>query len=76
MRRLTLPLYVGGFLGPFGGAMLIALIPNVAEGLDASIGYVPLFHADTRAPFLLAAGFSLLLALLIVPWFGRYRAAV
>jgi MFS family permease len=35
--------------------------------------YVPLFHVDTRAPFLLAAGFSLLLALLVLPWFGRYR---
>ncbi len=40
MRRLTLPLYVGGFLGPFGGAMLIALIPNVARGLETSVGLV------------------------------------
>jgi MFS family permease len=40
VRRLTFPLYVGGFLGPFGGAMLIALIPNVAAGLDASVGLV------------------------------------
>ena len=31
-RRATLPLYAGGFLGPFGGAMLVALIPNVADG--------------------------------------------
>ena len=38
--RLTLPLYTGGFLGPFGGAMLIALIPNVAEGLDTSLALV------------------------------------
>jgi MFS family permease len=37
--------------------------------------YVPLFHEDTRAPFLLAAGFSGLLALLVLPWFGRYREA-
>ncbi|HWC32483.1 MAG TPA: MFS transporter, partial [Actinomycetota bacterium] len=35
--------------------------------------YLPLFHVDTRAPFLLAAGFSLLLAALVLPWFGRYR---
>jgi MFS family permease len=40
VRRITFPLYVGGFLGPFGGAMLVALIPNVARGLDASIGLV------------------------------------
>lgn len=39
-RRLTFPLYVGGFLGPFGGAMLVALIPNVASGLDTSVGHV------------------------------------
>jgi MFS family permease len=38
--RATFPLYVGGFLGPFGGAMLIALIPSVAAGLDASVGLV------------------------------------
>jgi MFS family permease len=38
--RPTFPLYVGGFLGPFGGAMLIALIPSVAAGLDASVGLV------------------------------------
>ncbi len=35
--------------------------------------YLPLFHVDTRAPFLLAAGFSVLLAALVLPWFGRYR---
>jgi hypothetical protein len=34
-----------------------------------------LFHTDTRAPFLLAACFSVVLAILIVPWFRRYRAA-
>ncbi len=37
--------------------------------------YVPLFHVDTRAPFLLAAAFSALLALLVLPWFARYRPA-
>ncbi|MGH3030755.1 MAG: hypothetical protein ACRDNE_08330 [Gaiellaceae bacterium] len=40
MPRLTFPLYLGGFLGPFGGAILIALIPNVSRGLDASVGLV------------------------------------
>jgi MFS family permease len=35
--------------------------------------YVPIFHADTRAPFLLAAGFSALLVVLVLPWFARYR---
>lgn len=27
------PLYVGGFLGPFGGAMVNAILPEVAQGL-------------------------------------------
>ena len=51
MRRVTLPLYAGGFLGPFGGAMLIALIPNVAEGLDTSIGYVAAAITAYMIPF-------------------------
>lgn len=38
----------------------------------APLIYVPLFNVDTRAPFLLAAGFSCLLALLVLPWFARY----
>jgi ACDE family multidrug resistance protein len=116
--RLTFPLYTGGFLGPFGGAMLIASISNVAEGLNTSLApvagaitaymvpfaalqlvsgtlasrlgprrivragnlvyggaaliYVPLFDLDARARFYLAAGFSLLVALLLLPWFPRY----
>jgi ACDE family multidrug resistance protein len=39
----------------------------------APLVYVPLFNADTRAPFLLAAGFSALCALLVLPWYSRYR---
>jgi MFS family permease len=39
----------------------------------APLVYVPLFHVDTRLPFVLAAGFSALLAVSVVPWFGRYR---
>ena len=39
----------------------------------APLVYVPLFHVDTRLPFVLAAAFSALLAVLILPWFRRYR---
>jgi MFS family permease len=39
----------------------------------APLVYVPLFEVDTRLPFLVAAGFSALLAVSVVPWFGRYR---
>ena len=51
MRRVTFPLYVGGFLGPFGGAMLVALIPNVAAGLDASIAQVAAAITAYMVPF-------------------------
>ncbi|MGH3036466.1 MAG: MFS transporter [Gaiellaceae bacterium] len=51
MRRVTLPLYVGGFLGPFGGSMLIAVIPNVARGLDTSLGYVAAAITAYMVPF-------------------------
>lgn len=38
----------------------------------APLIYVPLFDVDTRAPFYLAAGLTLLVALLLLPWFPRY----
>lgn len=53
MRRITFPLYVGGFLGPFGGAMLTALIPNVADGLGTSLGYVAAAITAYMVPFAL-----------------------
>jgi len=36
--------------------------------------YLPIFHASARAPFVVAAGLTLVLALLVLPWFRRYRA--
>jgi MFS family permease len=35
-RSATLPLYVGGFLGPFGGAVLAVLIPELRTAFHAS----------------------------------------
>ena len=58
MRRVTFPLYVGGFLGPFGGAMLIAIIPNVARGLDTSLGYVAAAITAYMIPFAVLQLFS------------------
>ena len=58
MRRITFPLYVGGFLGPFGGAMLIAIIPNVAHGLDASIAQVAAAITAYMVPFAVLQLFS------------------
>ena len=53
MRRITFPLYAGGFLGPFGGAMLVAVIPNVADGLDASLAQVAAAITAYMVPFAL-----------------------
>jgi MFS family permease len=49
--RATLPLYAGGFLGPFGGAMLVAIIPNVAGGLDTSVTLVAAAITTYMVPF-------------------------
>ena len=41
MRRSpALPLYVGGFLGPFGGAVLAVLIPQLRDAFDTTTGAV------------------------------------
>jgi MFS family permease len=58
VRRITFPLYVGGFLGPFGGAMLVAIIPNVAAGLDASVTQVAAAITAYMVPFALLQLFS------------------
>jgi MFS family permease len=51
VHRRTLPLYAGGFLGPFGGAMLVALIPQVAEGLDTTVRLVAASITAYMVPF-------------------------
>ncbi|MEZ5098854.1 MAG: MFS transporter [Thermoleophilia bacterium] len=45
------PLYLGGFLGPFGGGMLTPLIPAVADGLDVSESLVALAITAYMIPF-------------------------
>ncbi len=54
----TLPLYAGGFLGPFGGAMIVALIPEVASGLDTSIARVSVAITAYMVPFAVLQLFS------------------
>jgi MFS family permease len=36
----TFPLYVGGFLGPFGGGVVAVLIPQLRDAFDATTGEV------------------------------------
>ena len=42
----------------------------------APLVYIPVFDVDTRLPFVVATGFSLATAALVVPWFRRYRPAL
>ena len=41
----------------------------------APLVYVPILDVDTRLPFLVATGFSALTAILVLPWFRRYRVS-
>jgi MFS family permease len=47
----TLPLYIGGFLGPFGGAVLAVLIPQVRDAFDATTGEVAAAIPAYLVPF-------------------------
>jgi MFS family permease len=40
LTSATFPLYVGGFLGPFGGGVLAVLIPQLRDAFDATTGEV------------------------------------
>ncbi|MGZ4279783.1 MAG: MFS transporter, partial [Solirubrobacteraceae bacterium] len=55
MRRArtsaTLPLYVGGFLGPFGGGVLAVLIPQLRDAFSASTGAVAAAIPAYLVPF-------------------------
>src|SRR5215211_3989401 len=57
MRRVrahaTLPLYVGGFLGPFGGAIVAVLIPQLRDSFDASTAAVAASIPAYLVPFAL-----------------------
>src|SRR6185312_4865711 len=52
-RSRTLPLYVGGFLGPFGGAVLAVLIPELRDAFDATTTEIALAVPAYLVPFAL-----------------------
>src|SRR5438876_1233067 len=68
----TLPLYVGGFLGPFGGAVLAVLVPQLPDAFGAGTAAValsplcggllgaPSWRWAFIAPAAVAAGLALL----------------
>lgn len=49
--RPTLALYIGGFLGPFGGAVLAVLIPELRDAFDATTSEVALAIPAYLVPF-------------------------
>ena len=57
MRRVrvspALPLYVGGFIGPFGGAVLAVLIPELREAFGVSTAAVAVAIPAYLVPFAL-----------------------
>ena len=52
-RRVSpsLPLYVGGFIGPFGGAIIAVLIPQIREAFDTTTGAVAAAIPAYLVPF-------------------------
>jgi MFS family permease len=50
-RGATLPLYLGGFLGPFGGAVLAVLIPELRAAFHATTSEVTLAIPAYLIPF-------------------------
>jgi MFS family permease len=50
-RAPTFPLYVGGFLGPFGGAVLAVLIPQLRDAFDASTATIAAAIPAYLVPF-------------------------
>src|SRR5918998_679045 len=50
-RTTTLPLYVGGFLGPFGGGIVAVLVPQLREAFDATTAGVAVSIPAYLVPF-------------------------
>jgi MFS family permease len=49
----TLPLYLGGFIGPFGGAVLAVLVPELRVAFDATTEQIALAVPAYLVPFAL-----------------------
>jgi MFS family permease len=52
-RFATLPLHLGGFIGPFGGAVLAVLIPELRDAFGATTSQVALAVPAYLVPFAL-----------------------
>jgi hypothetical protein len=70
-RATTLPLYVGGFLGPFGAGVLAVLIPQLRDAFDATTAEIALACALLVGALGFAGGPAALAAL----WFAAGAAS-
>ena len=59
------PLYAGGFLGPFGGAMVNTMLPELADGLDTSLAQASTSLTAYMLPF---AGLMVVSGTLAAAW--------
>ncbi len=50
-QRITLPLYIGGFLGPFGGGIVAVLLPQLRDAFDATTAGVAASIPAYLVPF-------------------------
>ena len=51
VRHATWPLYIGGFLGPFGGAVVATMLPEMAGDLGVSVNAASLSLTAYLVPF-------------------------
>lgn len=63
------PLYVGGFLGPFGGAVVITMLPEMAVDLSTTITGA----ATSLTAYMLPFAVCMLVSGTIAEWVGRRR---
>jgi len=52
-RFATVPLHLGGFIGPFGGAVLAVLVPELRQAFDATTNEIALAVPAYLVPFAL-----------------------
>ena len=52
-RFATLPLHLGGFIGPFGGAVLAVLVPELRDAFGATTSQIALAVPAYLVPFAL-----------------------
>lgn len=68
----TWPLYVGGFLGPFGAPVVSTMLPEMAADLDSTVGAV----STSLTAYLLPFAALMLVSGTLAERFGRRRSVM